>query len=97
VNQPYKQCLARAVGAKFPILGLLWRGTLQGRRRLARAYVWIGSILFALLSLVILGRIAPELACLSVASFGAFPWMLIILLRLVDRTLTAAVMRGWIK
>lgn len=97
MNQPYKQCLARAVGAKFPILGLLWRGTLEGRRRFAQAYFWIGSALLALLSYAILKQFAPELVCLSATSFVAFPWMLVILLRLVDRTLTAAVMRGWIK
>jgi Flp pilus assembly protein TadD len=98
-NQPYKRSLARAVGTKLPILGLLWRRvlTLKGRRRLEQIYRWIVLLLFAWLVLAAILQIEPVLVWLSAIVFGALPWLMVMVLRLVDRTLTAAVMRGWIK
>ena len=98
-NQLFKRSLARAVGTKLPILGLLWRGvlTLKGRRRLKQVYRWIAPLVFAWLVLAAILQIETVLVWLSAVVFGALPWLTVMVLRLVDRTLTAAVMRGWIK
>lgn len=97
-SQPYKRCLARAVGAKFPILGALWRGTLKRRRCLFQAFFWIHLALSILLMFAVMAEIVPfHVGFVAVLALGAFPWLVVAVLWLLDRTLTAVVMKGWIK
>jgi hypothetical protein len=97
-NQSHKQCLARAVGAKFPILGALWRGTLKRRRCLVRASFWIHLALSILLIFAFMaGVVSFHVGFAAVLVLGACPGLVVGVLWLLDRTLTAAVMKGWIK
>jgi tetratricopeptide (TPR) repeat protein len=96
-SMPYKKTLARAVAARSPVIGWIWRGLLERRHLFFWRSIWFISFLLALGCFAVVNQFKPESANLAFIAVGVCTWLFLLSIRLTDRALTAAVMRGWIK